>query len=187
MRLSSLFKGKLLVMALVSGAFVGGVMAVGMTAAGGPSLVHAAQPIHTGHHAQCPGLSQAQHLAKLFSLSTASTSNDVRALCSLHRGTVIQGQTRVFGYGELKDLLIYAQYLATHDSANASGKLTSDNAGGYLAEALQSCLTPSGLMPLEVCLKTNIPGFQPGLVQPGLDKGKGKSQRPVSTTSTSHH
>ena len=161
MRLSNLFKGNLLVMAL-SVAFVGGVMAMALTTPGGQSLVHAARSPATGHHTQCPGLAKAQKLAKLFSLSTTSTSSGVQAICSLHRGVLIQGKTRVFGYGEIKDLLIYAKFLA-------GGNLSEDNVASELAQALQHCLTASGLTPLEVCLKTNIPGFQPG-----LHKGKGK-------------
>jgi len=162
MRLSNLFKGKLLVMAL-SVVFVGGVMAVAVTTTGGQSLVHAARSTATAHHNQCPGLSRAQKLAKLFSLSTDSTSSGVQAICSLHRGVLIHGKTRVFGYGEIKDLLIYAKFLA-------GGNLSDANVASELAQALQNCLTASGLTPLEVCLKTKIPGFQPGLHQ-----GKGKS------------
>ena len=114
----------------------------------------------------CPGLPEAQQLVARFSLSTNSTSDDIQAICSLHQGT-FKGTTpggattsskRVFGYGEIDELLTYAQFLATHDKANASGKLTSGNARSYLAEALQNC----GATALEVCLKTKIPGFQPG-------------------------
>ena len=114
----------------------------------------------------CPGLPDAQQLAASFSLSTDSTSDDMQAICALHQGTFTGttsngsavSSTRVFGYGEIDMLLTYAQFLATPDTSNASGKLASDNARSYLAEALQSC----GTTPLEPCLKTNIPGFQPG-------------------------
>src|SRR6266568_3414214 len=149
------------------------------------------------HNNNCPGLSDAQNLATSFSLSTGSTSDDIQAICSLHQGA-FKGTTpgdaslsssRVFGYGEIDDLLIYAQYLAIHDKANASGKLTSDNTRSYLAEALQSC----GTMPLETCLKTNIPGFQPGSSgSRGNGNGKPASTptsgggRPTATP-TPHH
>lgn len=114
----------------------------------------------------CPGLPDAQQLAAKFSLSTDSTSDDIQAICALHQGT-FTGTTpngsavsskRVFGYGEIDMLLTYAQYMGTHNTANASAKMASDNARSYLAEAVQSC----GTTPLETCLKTNIPGFQPG-------------------------
>jgi len=120
----------------------------------------------TSHSNSCPGLPEAQQLASEFSLSSASTSDAIQAICALHQGT-FKGTTssgtavassRVFGYGEIEMLLTYAQSLASHDKANTSGKLTSDNARNFLAQALQSC----GTTPLETCLKTNIPGFHPG-------------------------
>jgi hypothetical protein len=119
-----------------------------------------------GHQNTCPGLPEVQQLAAKFSLDTGNTSDDVLALCALHlgtfKGTTSSGATasssRVFGYGEIEDLLTYAQYLAAHDTANTSSKLTSDNLRGYLADALQKC----GTTPLEICLKTNMPGFLPG-------------------------
>ncbi len=63
------------------------------------------------------------------------------------------------------------------------------SAEAVLAEALQSC----GTMPLETCLKTNIPGFQPGSSESrGNGKGKPASTptsgggRPTATP-TPHH
>jgi hypothetical protein len=119
-----------------------------------------------GHQNTCPGLPEVQQLATKFSLDTSSTSDDVLAICALHlgtfKGTTSSGATasssRVFGYGEIEDLLTYAQYLAAHDTANTSSKLTSDNLRTYLANALQKC----GTTPLETCLMNNIPGFHPG-------------------------
>ncbi len=175
MRLSNLFKGKLLVMALVSVAFVGGVMAVAVATPGAQYLVHAARSTAAGHHNPCPGLSKAQKLASSFHLSTGSQGDAVKAICALHRGIVLQGKTRVFGYGEIKDLLIYAKFLA-------GGNLSDGNVSQSLTDALHGCLTASGLTPLEVCLKTKIPGFQPG-----LHKGKGNSHGTSSNTHTSHH
>jgi hypothetical protein len=114
----------------------------------------------------CPGLPDAQQLAAKFSLSTDSTSEDIQAICALHQGT-FTGTTangtavsskRVFGYGEIEMLLTFAQYMGTHNTANAGDKMASDNVWNYLAEAVQSC----GTTPLETCLKTNMPGFQAG-------------------------
>jgi hypothetical protein len=87
-------------------------------------------------------------------------------MCTLHEGT-FKGNTtsgtavkvsRGYGYGEVSQLLTYAQYLAGHDTANAGGKLTDDNVSAYLSNALHSC----GTTPLEKCLRTTIPGYQPG-------------------------
>ncbi len=113
----------------------------------------------------CPGLSDAQNLASKYTLSTDAGGADVQTICSLHAGT-FQGKTssganitesKVYGYGEIDQLLIYAQYLAQQDKANG-GKLTDENVAIYLADALQRC----GTDPLAVCLKNNIPNNQPG-------------------------
>src|SRR5258707_5892176 len=211
MKFVRMLQGKLVVVALVSVAVVGGATAFAATAAG-QGLVHAitgqahapATPdgeshgntpqANTTHPADkstqntCPGLPDAQQLATQFALSTASTSDAIQAVCALHQGT-FTGTTpkgasvaskRVFGYGEIDALLTYAQYLASHDTANAGGKLTSVNARGFLAEALQSC----GTMPLVTCLKTNMPGFEPGNSNAtSYGNGHGKP----SSTPTPHH
>jgi hypothetical protein len=189
MKFVRVLQGKLIVAALVSMAVVGGATAFAATSAG-QGLVHAitgqahatatadveshgnTPQANTTHHADknnkntCPGLPAAQQLAGQFALSTASTSDDIQAMCSLHQGT-FKGATpngtpvsskRVFGYGEIDQLLTYAQFLAGQDKANTGGKLTSANARGFLAAAVQSC----GTTPLMSCLKTNIPGFHPG-------------------------
>jgi len=105
-------------------------------------------------------------------------------VCALHQGT-FTGTTpngaavaskRVFGYGEIDQLLTYAQFLASHDTANAGGKLTSANARGFLAEAVQSC----GTTPLVTCLKTNMPGVEPG-------NSNESSHGKPSSTPTPHH
>ena len=126
--------------------------------------------------ASCPGQSDAQNLATRYQLSTASTGNAVTAMCALHQGTFTGSTTggvsvtssRVYGYGEIDQLLTYAQYLAAHDRANVGGKLSDSNVSGYLANAVHNC----GSTPLETCLMTNIPGFQPG---------NGTGNKPVST------
>lgn len=114
----------------------------------------------------CPGLADAQNLAASYHLSTTSTGAAVTAICTLHDGTFKGATTagvsvtadRVYGYGEIKQLLTYAQYLAAHDHANTTGKLSDINVSSYLADALHSC----GSTPLEVCLAKHLPGFVPG-------------------------
>lgn len=207
MKFVRLLQGKLIVVALVSVAVVGGATAFAATSAG-QGLVHAitdrahatASPdveSHSNNHQAnnsnkntCPGLPDAQRLATQFALSTASTGDDIQALCALHQGnftgTTPNGTSvsseRVFGYGEIDQLLTYAQFLAGQDKANAGGKLTSANARSFLAEAVQSC----GTTPLMTCLKTNIPGFEPGNsndASHGNENGHGKP----SSTPTPHH
>ena len=126
--------------------------------------------------ASCPGQPEAQNLAASYHLSTASTGNAVIAICALHQGT-FKGSTtsgvsvtssRVYGYGEIDQLLTYAQYLAGHNHANAGGKLSDSNVSGYLATALHTC----GSTALETCLMTHMPGFRPG---------NGKGDKPTSS------
>ena len=140
-----------------------------------------------------PRLPEAQQLAARFSLSADSNSDDLPAICALHegafQGTTSSGATisssRVFGYGEIEELLICALYLASHDKASMGSILTSDDTRNYLTEALHHC----GMASLETCLKTNIPGFHPGS---GNDGGKPATLpipgegRPGSTP-TPHH
>ncbi len=118
------------------------------------------------HAANCPGLPEAQNLAASFSLSTTSTGDAVQAICSLHQGTfkgitpsgTALSSSRVFGYGEIQELLTYARYLAPHQATKTSGTVTNSNVRSYLTEALQRC----GTSQLESCLATNLPGFHPG-------------------------
>ena len=126
--------------------------------------------------ASCPGLPEAQNLAASYHLSTSSTGSAVTAICALHQGT-FKGSTtggvsvtasRVYGYGEIDQLLTYAQYLAGHDKANAGGKLSDSTVSGYLATALHTC----GSTPLATCLLAHMPGFRPG---------NGNSNKPTST------
>jgi hypothetical protein len=114
------------------------------------------------HDKNCPGPT-IQSLARMFSLSTDSNSDDIQALCALSNGT-FTGTTpngeavtssQVFSDYDIYLLLKYAQYLASHDQSNTTGKLTSDNARAYLAEALQSCGTTSW----ESCAKQLPPSF----------------------------
>jgi hypothetical protein len=137
-----------------------------VTAAATHSAQGNAQGTAGTDHASCPGQSDAQHLATRYQLSTASTGTAMTAMCALHQGT-FKGTTtggvsvtasRVYGYGEIDQLLTYAQYLAAHDRANVGGKLSDSNVSGYLANALHTC----GATALETCLMTTMPGFQPG-------------------------
>jgi hypothetical protein len=123
-------------------------------------------------------------------LSTDSASDEIQALCALHQGT-FTGTTpngasvssmQVFGYGEIDQLLTYAQFLAGQDKANVGGKLTSANARSFLAEAIQSCGTTS----LMTCLNTNITGFQPGSSN-DPSHGDENSHGKPSSTPTPHH
>jgi hypothetical protein len=189
MKLVSLLKGKILVAALLSIVVASGTTAVFAATPAGQGAVHAimamahAQAVlhRDGHHASshkdegrksstCPGLPEAQQLAAKYALSTDRDGDAVQAICALHRGTFV-GTTpagasvsskQVFGYGEINKLLASAQFLVTHDKANASGKLTDNNVRSYLALAIQHCGTTS----LERCLKTYV---QPG--NSGSNKG----------------
>jgi hypothetical protein len=178
MGLLHLLKGKLLVVFLAGVAVVGGGVAFAATPAGQQALhtitasAHAsvtpgaAGQDHRNQNNACAGQADAQRLAAQFALSAASDSDAVQAICALHAGTfkgTIPGgsavsSSRVFGYGEIEQLLTYSQYLASHDQSNQDGKLTTANARGYLAEALQNC----GTTPLETCLQAKIPGYHPG-------------------------
>jgi hypothetical protein len=180
MNIVTVLKAKLVVMAVASVVVVGGVTAVLAATPAGQQVFHpssnAAQVTKTPHAADqqdqpgqantCPGLADAQHLATQFALSATSQSSAVQAICALHSGS-FKGTTpggsavtssRVFGYGEIDQLLTYAQFLATHDKATSGSTLTDGNVQSFLAEALQSC----GTSPIEQCLKTNIPNYQPG-------------------------
>jgi len=212
MKFVQIVKGKLFVAILAGAVLMGGATAAFATTPAGQAMVHAvthsqstaAMPdkasdknhgqTTTSHGNTCPGLPEAQQLASKFSLGTSSTSDAIQAICALHQGT-FKGTTssgtsvtssRVFGYGEIEMLLTYAQSLASHDKANAGGKLTSDNARSYLAQALQSC----GATPLETCLKANISGFQPGkstTTPNGNQSDHGHGNGKPTSTPTPHH
>jgi hypothetical protein len=180
MKLASLFKGKVLVAALLSIMVASGTTAVFAASPAGQGAVHAIMAMahahaalqRDGHHASghkvaerksntCPGLPEAQQVAAKYALSTDRDGDAVQAMCALHRGAFV-GTTpagasissqQVFGYGEINILLASAQFLVTHAKANE--KLTDSNVLSYLALALQHC----GTTPLETCLKTHV---QPG-------------------------
>jgi hypothetical protein len=182
MKLAHWLNGKVLVAALLSITVASGTTAVFAATPAGQGAVHAIMALahaqaalhREGHHTSshkapgrksstCPGLPEAQQLAAKFALSTGRDGDAVQSMCALHRGPFV-GTTpagasvssqQVSGYGEIDKLLAYAQFLATHDKANASGKLTDSNVRSSLALVLQHCGTTS----LERCLKTKV---QPG-------------------------
>lgn len=185
MKLLALVQTKALVTIVASVLLVGGATAAFAATPAGQtvvqSLVHTRPTVtavathSSGSEAQgtpahgqknCSGLSDAQNLAASYHLSTASSGAAVTTICALHQGT-FKGTTtggvsvtasRVYGYGEIDQLLTYAQYLAAHDSANTSGKLDDTNVSSYLADALHSC----GTTPLQVCIQKNVPGSNHG-------------------------
>lgn len=207
MNLLSLLKGKILVTALASIVLVGGATAAFAATPAGQDVVQSLTHAHptvtvttthdTTHGSQsnsqsnqdqsaCPGLSEAQNLATKYHLKADSQGAAMKAICALHQGT-FKGVTssastvtanRVYGYGEIDQLLTYAQYLASHDKANAGATLSDSNVSSYLAAALQSC----GTSPLQTCLKNNIPNYQPGSGNTGNGNGgNGNGNQPIVT------
>jgi hypothetical protein len=147
----------------------------------------------------CPGLSDAQQLATSYHLSTANDGASMTAICALHKGTFSAMTTsgvkvtasRVYGYGEINQLLTLAQYMASHESTNTGGALSDTTVGSLLADALHTC----GSMPLERCLIKNIPGFTPGNGQKPTATPNGNKPATTATpngnrptgTPTPHH
>jgi len=127
----------------------------------------------------CAGLPDAQRLATKYSLSTAATGDDVMAICSLHDGTfkattssgTAVTASKVYGYGEIDELLTLAQFMAGHDKTNASAKLSDSNVSTFLADAIHSC----GTTALEVCLNTNMSNTH------GNNNNTGSGNKPTST------
>ena len=203
MKLLTLLKGKLALTVVAGFLVVSGATAVFAATPTGqtvvqslthtsPSAAQATQGAqHSGQqndqgkqkHSACSGLTDAQNLAKAYGLSTSSQSAGVMAICALHQGTfkgttasgVMVSASRVYGYGEVDQLLTYAQYLAKKDGT----KLSDANVGSYLAAALHSC----GSTPLEVCLRTNT---QPGNHNGG-GNGNGNGNQPTTTPTPNGH
>src|SRR5260221_342187 len=135
-----------------------------VTAAATHSAQGNAQGATGTDHASCPGQADAQNLATKYQLSTASTGTAVTAMCALHQGT-FKGTTtggvsvtasRVYGYGEIDQLLTYAQYLAAHDRGNVAGQLV------YVHQYMNAGALPSiacaGRLPQVVGLRVLLPG-----------------------------
>jgi hypothetical protein len=218
MKLPGPFQAQALSMIVAGVLMLGGASAVFASTSVGrhvlQSTVHthaavAAAALHTSRHdgqkagtskqkqGDCPGLPAAQQLATQHHLSSADQGDAVNAICALHQGT-FKGTTsrgvsvtagRVYGYGEIDQLLTYAQYLASHDQAHAGGKLTATNVSSYLAAALHSC----GATTLETCVKTALAASQPGKGGHGKRTGSGNKARGTPpphmprVTPTPHH
>lgn len=177
--IATALKGKVVATALVGVALVGGGTAAMAATPGGQNIVKtitasvssvtpsshsshsqdnngikvSATARATDHSNVCPGLADAQNIAKAFSLSTDSKSATIKTICSLHDGSY-KGLNHALGYGEIENLLTYAQSLAK--KANAT--LTDGNIDAYLAAALKNC----GSSPIAVCVKANMPATQHG-------------------------
>lgn len=218
MKLLTLLHTKAVVTLIASVLLVGGATAAFAATPAGQTVVQSITHAHptvsaaathgsgsedqgTPGHGQraCPGLPDAQHLATSYHLNAASNGTAVTAICALHNGTFTSMTTagtkvtasRVYGYGEINQLLIYAQFLAAHNNANAGSTLSDTTVDTYLADALHSCAS----MPLERCLVKNIPGFTPGTGQdnqpgatatPNGNKPTPNGNRPTGTP-TPHH
>jgi len=204
MNLLTLLKGKLLVSVVASVVLVGGATVAFAATSAGQTVVQSLIQRHstvnttttsstrhkgwgTGQPSHdpgaCSGLPAAQKLASSYHLSPNSQGAAIMAICELHQGTFTGTAGRVYGYGEIDQLLTYAQYLAAHDASTPGGKLRDDNVHSYLAAALQSC----GTSPLATCLQTHIPNSQPGKHNGnGNGNGNGNANKPTAT-STPHH
>lgn len=191
----ALLKSKALVTILAAVMIAGGMTAAFAATPSGQTLLHtmpgqASPTTSSGHHptpgnaegtpgAQKrddghPGLAKAQHLASEFHLSTTNTDSAVQAICALHlnafKGTTPPGKaassSRVYGYGEIEQLLMLARSLATHNAGA--------NVRGLLAEALQTYASSHSLPD---CLKDNSSGPHP-------DNGNGNGNEKLTTTPT---
>jgi hypothetical protein len=129
----------------------------------------------------CPGLPEAQQLATKFSLSTDSNSGSIQVICTLHDGT-FQGTVNnegvttdhVLGYGEIDQLLTYAQSLAEKDNAT----LSDSNVESYVATALKNC----GSTAVAVCVNANMPADDSN----GSDNNNGHDSGKPTVTPTPH-
>ena len=207
-------KGKIVITALVSLAVVGGGTAALAASPAGQNIVKSiTAPTHTAtpdkqdgkdqntkndknqdkqsndHKNDCPGLADAQNLAQKFSLSTDSKGATIQLLCSLHDGTY-KGLDHPLGFGEIEDLMTYAQFLAAHDKSAAGAKLTDETLSTSIATALKTCNNGS----ITACVKANMPATQG---KDGNNNGSsngtdhGKSSTPTTgkpaATPTPHH
>jgi hypothetical protein len=115
--LSSLIKGRWLIILIVGISLVVGVGSVGAapthqeTESNTPAVttVPSVTASPTANATNCPGQPEAQQLATTFSLST-------QVICTLHDGT-FQGVDHALGYGEIDQLLTDAEELAQDDNS----------------------------------------------------------------------
>jgi len=126
-----------------------------------------------GNATTCADLPAAQQLATKFSLSTASNGSALQVICALHdasfQGTVDGKRVttaQALGYGEIDQLLTYAQSLA----AKKGEKLTTSNVQMYVATALNTC----GSTPVALCTHSHPAG-----------SGQGTGGKPTSTPTPS--
>jgi hypothetical protein len=173
--IGTLVKGKVLATTIVGSMLVVGAgTALAATSPAGQEVVntitgHHATPTHQAQNGKgsptaeadenkkdgskdCPGEPAAQQLATKFSLSDDSKGSSVQAICTLHNGTFKDNDVTIdhaLGYGEIEQLLTYAQSLAKNDNTT----LTDDNVQTYLATALKNC----GSTAIPVCVNTNVP------------------------------
>ena len=126
-----------------------------------------------GDSSTCPGQPDAQKLATEFSLSTDAKGGSMQVICTLHDGTfkgTVDGNSvttnHAHGYGEIEQLLTYAQSLAKKDST----KLTDDNVLTYVATALKNC----GSTAIAVCVNANVPATPSDSSNNGHDMNGGK-------------
>jgi hypothetical protein len=104
----------------------------------------------------CPGLPEAQKLAAKFALSTDVKNSSMQVICTLHDGTfqgTVDGKSvttnHALGYGEIDQLLTYAQMLAKKNNET----LTDGNVLNFVAMALKNC----GSTAVAACVNTNQP------------------------------
>jgi hypothetical protein len=115
---------------------------------------HATEHNQNGNSNSCPGQHEAQQLATKFALSTDSKGSAMKVICTLHDGSfqgTVDGKSvtidHALGYGEIDQLLTYAQSLA----AKKGEKLTNSNVQNYVATALKAC----GSTPVVPCINDN--------------------------------
>ena len=106
------------------------------------------------NNSTCSGDSQAQQMAKEFSLSTDKNGSAMQTICALHDGTfqeTINGKSvtldHPLGYGEIEQLFMDARSLAEKNGI----PLTDGNVQQYVNMALSACTTTS----LESCINSS--------------------------------
>jgi hypothetical protein len=126
-----------------------------------------------GDPSSCPGQPEAQKVASDLSLSTDSGSNSMQVICTLHDGTfqgTVDGNSvttdHALGYGEIGQLLTYAQSLAKENNDT----LTDSNVLNYVSMALHHC----GSTAVAVCVNANVPADTSDNTGDGHDMNDGK-------------
>ncbi|GHO48843.1 hypothetical protein [Ktedonospora formicarum] len=203
--IATVIKGKILVTTLLGMAVIGGGTAAFAATPAGQNITksittsaHTATPTtantkdqkstektnpskkqSTSQQDECPGLPEVQNLAKAFSLSTDSKSETIQLLCSLHTGDY-KGLDHALGYGEINDLLTYAQYLAGQEKNATDAKLSDETLSTYITKVLQTCAND----PISACVKANMPTDQGKSDSNSGDTNRSKSGTPTKPTVT---